>query len=869
MWLLIRTAWRNLFRQRRRTIITASAMAVSLAMAIPTYGLIGGVREEFYKGITGMDLGHVQLHDPAYPRGRALQSTLRRPQKLLQQIRTTPGVVAATARAHGFALLSHEMAVPLALVPLNAGHPALTPGGVRFGRPIDAKAPWRGDVALGCEAVISHAASGRHGVVVGNVLAPAKAKQGGACERIRIVGLTRAPLLAGVGRGPDAPLALGMAAKDVQLAFQGRRRTRAVSRNAAPIAIVGVEPQWERRVTFMASKVVQGRYLAPAPAGEILVGHRLAKIMHLTVGTKVFIQAATLDSSSGDNAATLTVVGIYRTGVEGMDRTRVFLHLADAQRLMSLEGRAHEIALVGKDLTRLRPVVREIKRRVARLRLRVSTQLEGTRAGSRPLRAAVTIRDRAGGATGLLIPHDLMPRFDELPGLEAVARRVYGKTEVQVARVVKARIALRGRGRGAEANVFANLSGEAWAKIMKSKHAPTRCGVAVAEPLARRWKIRLGQRMIPLDAVTDNESGCQALVVSAILAQGSPLDLARRARGKVPLASIVMLTSLSPEAAQDASLPLGDVTLLLPKAGGSLRFVGVESVREGRLSGLDGRVATGAYFSTTAGPGEDACPVLLSARSAKRLGAGPGSILLLKTLDSDRRHQWRAARVQGILKQWDAKLPELVLPYFSAQQVDAPRLNARAHEMLLIPKPGTSPDTLAQAADKRLVPLVRTWDEIRPGMKDLAGMQNLFMGIMLFIIMAIAGMTVMNTMLMAVFERIREFGVLKSIGMRPRQVFGLIVIEALLLGVLAAIFGGAVGLGLEHYLVVHGLDLSGVTGGFSMQGTFINPVWKAVFSLQGVLIPMVMVSVVCLLVSFYPAIKAGRLKPVEAMRHHQ
>jgi len=297
--------------------------------------------------------------------------------------------------------------------------------------------------------------------------------------------------------------------------------------------------------------------------------------------------------------------------------------------------------------------------------------------------------------------------------------------------------------------------------------------------------------------------------------------------------------------------------------------VGVEPALEGRLSGLPDRVGAGTYLPAGGGAGEGAWPVLLSPALAKRLGVAVGGVLLLNTRDADRRQRWRAARVRGVPKQWNAALPELVLPYFSAQQVDAPRLNARAHEMLLIPKPGITPDSLAQAADKRLVPLVRPWDEINPQMKDLAGMQNMFMSLMLFIILAIAGMTVMNTMLMAVFERIREFGVLKALGMRPRQVFGLIVIEALLLGMLSAVFGGGVGLGLDYYLVVHGLDLSNVTGGFTMQGTFINPVWKAVFSIQGVLIPMLMVSLVCLAVSFYPAFKAGRLKPVQAMRHHQ
>lgn len=154
-------------------------------------------------------------------------------------------------------------------------------------------------------------------------------------------------------------------------------------------------------------------------------------------------------------------------------------------------------------------------------------------------------------------------------------------------------------------------------------------------------------------------------------------------------------------------------------------------------------------------------------------------------------------------------------------------------------------------------------------MAGIAQMQDMFMSILLFIILAIAAMTVMNTMLMAVFERTREFGVLKSIGMRPRQVFGLIVLETFFLALFAVVLGGGVGIAWEQYLVVHGLDLRDMMEGFTAMGTFIDPIWKAITTLRGVLMPMFAVSIVCFIVSLYPALRAGRIKPVEAFRHHQ
>lgn len=109
---------------------------------------------------------------------------------------------------------------------------------------------------------------------------------------------------------------------------------------------------------------------------------------------------------------------------------------------------------------------------------------------------------------------------------------------------------------------------------------------------------------------------------------------------------------------------------------------------------------------------------------------------------------------------------------------------------------------------------------------------------------------------------------LKSLGMRPIQVFTLIVLETLFLAVFAVLVGGAGGVALNHYVVVHGIDLSAVSGGFTYQGTFIDPVWHAAHTVKALVTPMVMVQLVCLLVSFYPAVRAGRLKPVKALRHN-
>ena len=81
-------------------------MAVSLWMAIPTWGLTEGLTREMLRSITRQEIGHIQLHDPAFPKGKALQSALVRPKYLLGVIRGTAGVSPSiTARCRAAATI--------------------------------------------------------------------------------------------------------------------------------------------------------------------------------------------------------------------------------------------------------------------------------------------------------------------------------------------------------------------------------------------------------------------------------------------------------------------------------------------------------------------------------------------------------------------------------------------------------------------------------------------------------------------------------------------------------------------------------------------------------------------------------------------
>jgi len=196
-------------------------------------------------------------------------------------------------------------------------------------------------------------------------------------------------------------------------------------------------------------------------------------------------------------------------------------------------------------------------------------------------------------------------------------------------------------------------------------------------------------------------------------------------------------------------------------------------------------------------------------------------------------------------------------------------LAGRPHEIAIV---ADEPELAAElAAGLRPLPgggdlVVRPWGEIRPDIQQMLQLNSASAGLMVFIIFIVATLGVVNTMLMSVFERTRELGVLKAIGMSGKRIVSLIVAETLLLVVGSSLVGSAIGLLLDGYMVRYGVDFSDWSEGISFAGMGIDPVVYGVITVEGVLVPTIVLSVMCIVASLYPAIRAARLQPAVGMR---
>lgn len=161
---------------------------------------------------------------------------------------------------------------------------------------------------------------------------------------------------------------------------------------------------------------------------------------------------------------------------------------------------------------------------------------------------------------------------------------------------------------------------------------------------------------------------------------------------------------------------------------------------------------------------------------------------------------------------------------------------------------------------------VLSWQELAPEIQQMVEMNDFFNFITVAIIFFVVTVGVMNTLLMAVFERTRELGVMMAIGTKPAHVVGVVLLESFLLGSVALLMGDALGYAITSHYGRVGIDFAQWEEGlasFLGSATTVHPAIlpKMVAQLTfGVFL-------VAMLSALWPAARAARLRPVEAIRN--
>ncbi len=293
---------------------------------------------------------------------------------------------------------------------------------------------------------------------------------------------------------------------------------------------------------------------------------------------------------------------------------------------------------------------------------------------------------------------------------------------------------------------------------------------------------------------------------------------------------------------------------------GGVQLIGILPEMEEATTGFSDKLMAGENLSS-----DDGNRILIGYALAQKMKVDIGSRIVLTFQDVDQEIVSAAFTVKGFFQTISNRYDEGVAFVPAAYLGSHLRTGRAYHEYAILAEGMDRVEDLRPGVEALFPGMrVRSWDQLSPELSfwlEAGGVVSYA-----FIIIILLGLTfgLLNTMLMTVFERTRELGMLMAIGMNKRKVFALIVMETLLLAVSGAVLGLGIGYGLVRLSAKNGIDLSALSDvmrelGFS---SIIIPDVDTTFLL---LIP-VMVVITALLAAVYPALKALSLNPAEAVR---
>ena len=292
------------------------------------------------------------------------------------------------------------------------------------------------------------------------------------------------------------------------------------------------------------------------------------------------------------------------------------------------------------------------------------------------------------------------------------------------------------------------------------------------------------------------------------------------------------------------------------------RIIGISPTQEPQTTRIKHKVTAGRFLSDT--PRNE---VMLGRGLAQILKASLNDDIVLITQAADGAIANDLFRVIGLVGQSDNPYERMTcyMHLNTAQQFLA--LDGRVHEIAVV----LTDQSLARSAARNIQTAlndttidVAPWQTVErqfyQAMKtDLEGMN-----ISLSIIMVIVGIGVLNTVLMTILERTREFGVLRALGTRPGQVIRLILLETAFLSFLSILLGTALSLLGNGLLAQYGITYPEPIeyGGMVFDRMIAKNTFRTIW------IPSALTLGTAMLVSIFPALRAARVTPTRAMRTH-
>ena len=294
-------------------------------------------------------------------------------------------------------------------------------------------------------------------------------------------------------------------------------------------------------------------------------------------------------------------------------------------------------------------------------------------------------------------------------------------------------------------------------------------------------------------------------------------------------------------------------------------FMGVDPEREVALTRFLNPLVAGRLPE----PGRN--ELLIGDEMGRQIAAGLGDELVLVGAAADGSMANDLFTVAGIFRtglvEFDARTAVLAIGDLQALIYLDPD---RIHEIAVATADPAAADEAAarlagalEAGSREIE--VASWTVLNPVLVDYVGLAESMYWIFIVIIFAIASFGIANTMLMATFERRREFAVMLALGATPRAIMGTVLSEALAVGVLSLAIGSAVTFPLMVWWATAPPSLEWLFGSVTLQGALLEPSLRVGYDLPGWTLSALALLLTAVLAALYPAAKAARVPPADTL----